>query len=105
MLEWDINGQKTKANEIVFQILQRKQINTPCHIANWITMLSVWCEILVTTESKLAAVSPRPGTGDDRGQYKGTVRSQNPEQNQITPSLHHWAGMGTMAHLCLTFHS
>ena len=66
-----------------------------------ITMLSVRCEILVTTESKLAAVSPVPGAGDDS---RGTVQGyshKNPEQNQITPTLHHWAGM---AHLCLTFH-
>ena len=49
------------ANEIIFQIFERKQIFMPYGIRSLvITMLSVRCEILVTTESKLAAVSPRP---------------------------------------------
>ena len=67
-----------------------------CHVDDdlWFTMLSVRCEILVTTESKLAAVSPRPGAGDDRGTVQGYSQKSESraEPDNSKPASLGWHG-------------
>ena len=90
--KWPENTSKM-VNEIIY-FSNESNSSKPLLLAMVvITMLSVRCEILVTTESKLAAVSPVPGAGDDS---RGTVQgySHHPEQNQITPTLLYQNALG-----------